>query len=393
MPIVACPAPSEQLPVSIPTVTIDRMLYRLTVSEAQRGERMKFGIGIPIYNNASNVKNLIFSIRATATDAIPISVFDNGSASPGVTDEVSRFCKMSGVSFSRVEQNKGVPGAWNRLAAQSDADVLILLNDDLRACSRDWLPMIKSVFEQNNNVGIAYWGQKLVSPSTGVTTRYTSDSLHFNSGCEHPLVRANFCGAFFAIRLDLLRDIRQADGSTGFWEDLQAYGEEFDTSAECHKRQMLIVQLPPVWEHLHSQTFSANPRMRVRTDGPSTFLDHAEYVEFCERHPQLGGIVKMGRKRRLAMSLRLARRPPFEYSKLAYSMAMVFKKWNHLQVLGAPACAFFESLMRDGYPRAMMEAAERGVIGRVTLRYQHLDGQLREATWDELVSDPTPSLT
>lgn len=354
---------------------------------------MKFGIGIPIYNNASNVKNLIYSIRATATDDVPIAVFDNGSVSAGVTDEVSHFCTATGVSFSRVEQNKGVPGAWNRLAAQSDADVFILLNDDLRASSRAWLPMIRSVFEMNSNVGIAYWGQKLVSPSTGVTTRYASDTLYFKSGCDHPLVRANFCGAFFAIRLDLLRDIRQPDGSIGFWEDLQAYGEEFDTSAECHKRQMLIVQLPPVWEHLHSQTFIANPRMRVRTSGPSTFLDHAEYVEICERYPQLGGIAKPGRKRRLAMSLGLAKPPPLEYSKLVFSMAMVLKKWKHLQVLGAPAHTFFEGLMRDGSPRAMKEAAERGAIDRATLRYQRFDGQLREASWDELVSDPTPSLT
>ena len=275
---------------------------------------MKFAIGIPLLNNASNVKNLIFSIRGTTSETPPIFVLDNGSTEPGVADEVAGFCTMAGVTLMREATNTGVPGAWNRLAARSNADVVILLNDDLRASTGDWLGSVGSVFEQNANVGIVYWGQKLVSPATGVVARTTSDSLHFKSGCTHPLVRANFSGAFFAIRRSLWSDIRQPDGSVGFWDDLLSYGEEFDTSAECHKRNMLIVQLPFFWEHLHSQTFKASPALRLRTSGPSKYLDHAEYLEFCHRFPELGGIRQPGRKQRLARAVGLSTPAPPEYS-------------------------------------------------------------------------------
>lgn len=353
---------------------------------------MKFAIGIPLLNNASNVKNLIFSIRATTSETPPIFVLDNGSTEPGVTDEVAAFCTMAGVTLIREATNTGVPGAWNRLAVRSDADVVILLNDDLRASTRGWLESVKSVFELNDNVGIVYWGQKLVSPATGVVARYTSDSLHFKSGCTHPLVRANFSGAFFAIRRRLWSDVRQPDGSVGFWDDLLSYGEEFDTSAECHKRKLLIVQLPFFWEHLHSQTFKASPTLRLRTSGPSAYLDDAEYLEFCHRFPQLGGIRIKGRKERLAIAVGLARQRPPEYPRLPYSLAMVFKKWCDEKILGIPAHQLFEEMMRNGAPRAIQAAAERGDVVRSPLRYRDLDGIERTASWDDLTSDPTPNL-
>ena len=101
----------------------------------------------------------------------------------------------------------------------------------------------------------------------------------------------------------------------------------------------------------------------------------------------------LGRKQRLAIALGLRKAPAFAYSKLAYSLAMVFKKWKRLEVLGVPAPALFENLMRDGYPQAMREAAERGAIAPSALRYEGFDGQIREASWEDLTSDPTPSLT
>ena len=251
--------------------------------------------------------------------------------------------------------------------------------------------MITSVFELNDNVGIAYWAQTLVSPSTGVTSRITPDSMHFKNGCSHPLLRTNFCGAFFAIRRSLLNSIRQPDGSTGFWEDLRSYGEEFDTSAECHKRRLLILQLPFFWEHLHSQTFSATPRLRTRTSGLSDYIDHDEYEAFCRRHPRLNGLRTVGRKERWAVAVRMRKPPPIEYPYLASSLAMVFKKWKDEEILGVPAHDFFDGLMRDGGTRTMAEAAARGAVDRTSIKYRLPDGQVREVAWDALLADPSPS--
>src|SRR5262249_25089403 len=152
---------------------------------------------------------------------------------------------------------------------------------------KGWFDDVLSVFDLNSTLGIAYWCQKQVNSASGITRGFTPDSSYFiQSGITHPLLRKNFCGAFFAFRKSLWEDIRQPYGSVGFWEDLQAYGEEIDFSSECHIRDMQILQLPVVWEHLQSQTFVSNPSQRIRPS-LSAYLDEAEYARLRRSYPSI----------------------------------------------------------------------------------------------------------
>src|SRR4029077_9628836 len=81
-------------------------------------------------------------------------------------------------------------------------------------------------------------------------------------------------------------DVKQPDGSVGFWEDLLAYGEEVDFSSECNIRGMHILQLPVVWEHMQSQTFTSNPAQLIRPK-LSPYLDEANYGRLTRTYPRI----------------------------------------------------------------------------------------------------------
>ena len=224
------------------------------------------------------------------------------------------------------------------------------------------------VFELNPSVGIVYWCQKELDDRTGILQRFSADSTHFmTSAVRHPLLRSNFCGAFFALRRSLWSDIDQPDGSRGFWEDTRSYGEEIDFSSECHTRGMHVVQVPSVWEHLKSQTFRANPRTRLREQA-SAFLSVEEFAEIRASYPRAFGNTQRGRDEhfgkasvtsdeRLDGGLHLP-----GYQCLSYSLAMVLKKWQVRTILGMNGAAYLEQLLADGYPQALKEAVARGAL-------------------------------
>src|SRR5713226_5214082 len=159
-------------------------------------------IGVPIYNNANNIKSLIFALKATVDSLekhAQLIVYDDGSENPGVPSEVEAFCEWNGVSFVRGEVNQGVPAAWNQITRRANGEVVLILNDDVRPCGSGWLDDVLSVFDLNNSLGIAYWCQKRVDSASGTSCGFTPDSSYFvQSRVRHPLLRSNFCGAFFA---------------------------------------------------------------------------------------------------------------------------------------------------------------------------------------------------
>ncbi len=316
----------------------------------------------------------------------------------GVVDEVAQFCGDKGVRFIATPENRGVPAAWNLICRHARSEVVFIVNDDVRPTAEGWLDAVSSVFELNPSVGIVYWCQKELDDRTGILQRFSADSTHFmTSAVRHPLLRSNFCGAFFALRRSLWSDIDQPDGSRGFWEDTRSYGEEIDFSSECHTRGMHVVQVPSVWEHLKSQTFRANPRTRVREQA-SAFLSVEEFAEIRASYPRAFGNTQRGRDEHFGKALRHIRRTlgwraaPARLPMLEYSLAMVLKKWQVRTILGMNGAAYLEQLLADGYPQALKEAVARGALELPsTVKYRDC-GIEHGAGLAECLSDPTAAL-
>lgn len=355
-------------------------------------------IGVPIYNNANNIKGLIFALKATVGSLdrqAELIVYDDGSDDPGIAPEVHEFCTLHNVDFVRGETNGGVPAAWNQITNRASGDIVLILNDDVRPIRNGWFDDILSVFDLNSTLGIAYWCQKRVNGASGARCGFTPNSSYFvQSKVTHPLFRSNFCGAFFAFRKSLWKDVRQPDGSIGFWEDLRAYSEEIDFSSECHARGMHILQLPLVWEHMQSQTFKSNPSQRIRPN-LSPYLNEADYRYLKSRY---GGNFEeaddvYSYPMRFKAKLRevvLRSKPPHGVTKLEYSFTMVMKKWKDRKILGYPGGEYISQLRADGFPQALRNAVENGdasVPDRIWYRYQ---GAVRTASREECFSDPTP---
>jgi GT2 family glycosyltransferase len=360
---------------------------------------VKVTIGIPVYNNANNVKNLVFALRSTAEsldNKAEIVILDDGSPNGAVAEDVRNFCERNGLAFIRRTANCGVPAAFNEITRRSSGEVVILLNDDIRPTEAGWFESIVQAFELNPAVGIVYWCQKQVDSSSGMPIRYTSDSKYLvESGIRHPLLRSNFCGAFFAFRKCMWRGIRQPDGSVGFWEDLLAYGEEIDFSSECHQQGRHILQLPIVWEHLQSQTFASHPAQRIRRT-LSPYLDDQEFARISNEYlAGLGGSSCSGRRLRATASgswLRMLGRADEGVSKLLYSLAMVIKKWENKAILGYPGRDYISHLMRDGFPTAIRDAISNGGCS-VPGVFRYWDGISKsEVSVENCLADPNESL-
>ena len=354
-------------------------------------------IGVPIYNNANNIKSLLFALKATVESLdkhAELIVYDDGSEDPGIAPEVEEFCTLHGVDFVRGEVNRGVPAAWNQITRRASGQVVLILNDDVRPIGHGWFDDVLSVFDLNSTLGIAYWCQKRVNGASGARCGLTPNSKYFvQSQVRHPLLRSNFCGAFFAFRKSLWEDVRQPDGSIGFWEDLLAYSEEIDFSSECHFRGMHILQLPVLWEHMQSQTFASNPTQRIRPY-LSSYLGEADYryLKSMYRSIFVTNDISSSPARYKTRLLELVLRngPPRGVTKHDYSLAMVIKKWKDRKILGYPGGDYISRLLADGFPQALRNAMENGsasVPDRIRYRYQ---GSVMTASREQCFSDPTP---
>jgi hypothetical protein len=307
---------------------------------------------VSIYNTIDNFKKLYQSLISNCSAArhdLEFLLHDDGSTKPTVTKEAFEFCTQHKIRFISSPTNRGVAASWNTLCQQAGSNIIALLNDDLLCGSEDWVGEIISYFNDNPRLGIVYWCQRIVDPKTGNVERLTADSIHTIEAGK-PLLRHNFCGAYFAFRRSIWQDVVQPDGSRGFWEDVNTYGEEFDFSAETLKRGYFILQLPFTWDHLHSQTFAANPN-KLKRSSYSTYLSAEEFARFCGIQPRPF----------LVRALRqIVQKAKVEIPMLDYSQAMLQKKWRNKTILGFEGEKFLQQMRSDGFPSALRIAMERG---------------------------------
>ncbi|MBD1849821.1 glycosyltransferase family 2 protein [Cyanobacteria bacterium FACHB-502] len=333
---------------------------------------LKASICVAIYNNVNNLKNLFYSIDSSYPQHhqdTEFIVYNDGSTVKGIHEELENFCNSKKIRYIYSTENKGVAYAWNRLTEAANSEIIILLNDDLRVYTENWLDHITYTFENNDRIGIVYWCQRQIDSHTGVFTEYTKDSsILLSRNNPYPYLRHNFCGAFFSFRKSVWSQIIQPDGSIGFWEDLLSYGEEIDLSSEFLNRGYLILQLPTItFEHLRSQTFTANSEKTLRKNLSrylplekfhQTLLEFPDCFELTSKELLvLKTVSHMKEGTSLVKNiLRLQESKMYRIPRLDYSMAMLLAKWKHRAILGFDGEEYLIKLYSTGYPSALQDA-------------------------------------
>lgn len=334
------------------------------LSQCMNNSNTKITVCSALYNNVSNIKNLYYSIWATTAcrNDFEFIVYNDGSTIDRINDEIEEFCKVNKIKYIHGSSNRGVAHAWNRLVEASSSDIVVISNDDVRALSLNWIDQLLSAFSISDRIGLVYWCQKLVDPVTGIFRSFPGDTEELISNPEIRIVmRHNFNGAFFAIRKDAWRKIVQPDGSVGFWEDLLSYGEEIDFSSELHNLGYWIVQLPFIFEHLHSMTFSTNPEKKIR-DIFSNYLPKSEFIEISNKYPDL---FRYTQKPKSKMNIRQFFNNFDRMTKirrLDYSKAMILKKWSNKRILCFSGGEYIRKMFTDGFPNALSIAIKEEVV-------------------------------
>lgn len=181
---------------------------------------MRFSILIPTWNNLEYLKCCVDSIRKNSRFAHQILVFANEG-----TDGTTEWLEKEGISFLHHEENVGVCVALNALFAQSDADIICYVNDDMYLCPNWDVPLVEEI----EAIGHAkfYLSATMVEPvATG------------NSCVLAPFAFGNAPSNFDEKGLLLaLESVHKPDwnGSTwppnvmhrSMWEAIGGYGEEY----------------------------------------------------------------------------------------------------------------------------------------------------------------------
>lgn len=328
----------------------------------------KLSVCVSIYNNANNFKNLFYSITSdfyNYAENIEFIVYNDGSTVEGIHEEVEKFCDSKGIKYIHNAANRGVAHAWNRLTEAASSEIVVLLNDDTRLCTKNWIDHIRFAFEKNEQVGIIYWCQRRIDSNTGVFKGYTKDSLNLLSRMNYyPYMRHCFSGAFFAFRKEVWAKVIQPDNSVGFWEDLLSYGEEVDLSSEFLNRGYSIIQLPTItFEHFSSQTFQTNPEKKLRKI-LSDYLPLENFHKILLKFPhhfKLSDrelfLLKMSTRWKHTSIFRnifkIKDCKIYNISRLDYSRAMLLKKWGNRHILGFDGSEYLDKMYSTGYPSAL----------------------------------------
>lgn len=113
---------------------------------------MNKSIIIPVFNQLEYTKLCLISLTADRPDLSEIIVIDNGS-----TDGTGEFLRgMDGISVISNKTNLGCAVAWNQGVRSSDAEWVVILNNDV-ILSKGWLNGLMEFAEEN--------GVDLVSPA------------------------------------------------------------------------------------------------------------------------------------------------------------------------------------------------------------------------------------
>lgn len=210
-------------------------------------------IGIPTLNGPDRLDRCLKSIREhTDLTNVTLLVSDDASSPENLLSNKNVITVNGGVPMLMTGERLGVPKQWNRLVRHMQADVCVLLNDDMEV-AQDWLDVILFTLERNPWIGMLG-----LRSETGVTrgnavprarVDYNEAAIQTGGGS---LVSSG--GSCFAFR----RAEWEAVG--GFDERYFCFYEEVDFGVSLSKKLGLMSAIAsyPVLYHMGGATIAEN---------------------------------------------------------------------------------------------------------------------------------------
>lgn len=304
---------------------------------------MKAAIGIPTYRDHQRITNLLMSIFTLTKfdDEYKIVMLDDGTQDPQHLEQLLKLSQKYDVPLIKNIENKGIPYSWNRLTEFYDnAEYMVLFNDDIQVRSSDWLSSI-IYFLENNNCGAVGFPLIHVNPITGKLAQGCSmpDENSMPGRVGSPV------GCSFGFKRSLWKQIKQPDGSVGFYEILYSFYEETDGGFEMAKMGYDSFMLPyPAVEHWGSQTFANNTELATRPI--SSYLPKKEYIELLKKAP-----IKMSIP--ADVHIKLAEEKNIAY-RMTYARMLFAKKWGCKDFWDMPQVEVHRRII-DKFPKRLIK--------------------------------------
>lgn len=239
-------------------------------------------IGISTFGPYPRAHYLIDSIRRNMTDKgdlnVNILLCDDGTPA-GQLDDRRRFCQAMdkkmrnemGVGVRLLEHgvNKGIPTVWNSIIAESpEAQAIVIFSDGVRIMMSGWLNHMISFLDLNEDIGT------VGIPHVPDPNLYNPNEERWD-GVVGKVGAAT--GNSFAFRPEVIKKIKNVDGSVGYWEDLLSFHEEIHGSLILSQMGYLSAMLPAFPSYYRGGlAFAAHPELIWRGDSP--YLSGEEFV-------------------------------------------------------------------------------------------------------------------
>lgn len=249
-------------------------------------------IGVPTYNGARRLDDLLQSISFWTEEVPPIVVLDDGTSEDGAR-RIKWVCERWKVKLLRHEKNLGIAKSWNDLTKHFDSDLVVLLNDDILV-AKNWLKCLV-YFLENNKCGSAslpfYFiepqdvphilKREKITPRDPMTKQPRPDKWNEIREDMTPGILMCPAGNVFGFK----RNMYELVG--GFDERFKSFFEESDFGTKLAKRGYKSYGLtyPMLW-HVWSQTFRENPELDA---GETMRRSHQAYIEKWKIPPEYHG--------------------------------------------------------------------------------------------------------
>jgi glycosyltransferase involved in cell wall biosynthesis len=132
----------------------------------------KVTVGIPSYNEESNIKTILESVIYSNLNSIKISeIIISDDSTDNTPNIVNQFMKNHSkkIIFLHNDKRKGAASAWNDIIQNASGEIIVLYDADVNPNPECTIELVKKI---NDNVGICASNPKAI-PSKGIPAQGT----------------------------------------------------------------------------------------------------------------------------------------------------------------------------------------------------------------------------
>lgn len=198
---------------------------------------MKIDVVIATYNRAKQIEETINNVLQFEQDINKIFIINNNSKD-NTREVLEKFNSNSKIDITNSDENLGAPGGKNIGLKKSQADLIIVIDDDAIFFTEDPINEVKRIFKNDNSLGIIQF--KIVNFQEKRIQRYEFPGDNPEKYGDKEFYAGYFIGAGHAIRKKTLEEV-------GYYPDEFFYAhEEIDLSYKAINGNYTIKYCPIV---------------------------------------------------------------------------------------------------------------------------------------------------